>query len=79
MIRLIEGARPTHFSAEIEAMFRNRAEVFFDRLNWDVAVENGYERDAFDEEYPLYLISLDPVRVNIADRCGCCRPSGQTC
>ncbi|MBV9289443.1 MAG: hypothetical protein JO288_16790 [Hyphomicrobiales bacterium] len=42
-------------------MFRNRAEVFFDRLNWDVAVENGYERDAFDEEYPLYLISLDPV------------------
>ena len=60
MIRLIEGARPTHFSPEVEAMFRNRAEVFFDRLNWDVAVENGYERDSFDEEYPLYLISLDP-------------------
>ena len=60
MIRLIEGSRSTHFSPEIECMFRNRAEVFFERLNWDVVVQNGYERDRFDEEYPLYLISLDP-------------------
>jgi acyl homoserine lactone synthase len=41
-------------------MFRNRAEVFSERLNWNVVVDNGYERDRFDEEYPLYLISLDP-------------------
>jgi acyl homoserine lactone synthase len=41
-------------------MFRNRAEVFYDRLRWDVVVENGYERDEFDEESPLYLISIDP-------------------
>jgi len=59
LIRLVEGARSTHFSPEIEAMFRNRAEVFFDRLNWNVVVRNGYERDRFDDEYPLYLISLD--------------------
>jgi len=60
VIRLVEGSRKTGFSPEIEAMFRNRAEVFFDRLNWNVVVRNGYERDRFDEEYPLYLISLDP-------------------
>ncbi len=41
-------------------MFRNRAEIFFERLKWDVSVENGYERDEFDEESPLYLLSLDP-------------------
>lgn len=60
MIRLVEGSRATHFSPEIGAMFLNRAEVFFDRLNWNVVVRNGYERDRFDDEYPLYLISLDP-------------------
>ena len=59
MIRVVEGSRTTHFSPEIEAMFRNRAEVFFDRLNWNVVVGNGYERDRFDDEYPLYLIALD--------------------
>ena len=60
MIKLYEGPRPTDFSPEFEAMFRNRAEVFRDRLQWDVVVRNGYERDEFDDESPLYLISLDP-------------------
>ena len=44
---------------EIEAMFRNRADVFYERLRWDVIVKDGYERDQFDEEGPLYLISVD--------------------
>ena len=60
LIRVIEGSRPTHSSKEVEAMFRNRAEIFFDRLGWDVSVKNGYERDEFDEQDPVYLISLDP-------------------
>ncbi|MCB1469044.1 MAG: hypothetical protein KDK08_18320 [Rhizobiaceae bacterium] len=40
-------------------MFRMRAEVFSDRLSWDVTVQNGREIDRFDAEDPLYLLSLD--------------------
>jgi N-acyl-L-homoserine lactone synthetase len=41
-------------------MFRNRAEVFHERLGWEVVVQDGRERDRFDDENPLYLISIDP-------------------
>ena len=60
MIKLVQGVYSTNHSPEMEAMFRNRAEVFSERLKWDVVVENGYERDQFDDEGPLYLISVDP-------------------
>jgi acyl homoserine lactone synthase len=42
-------------------MFRNRAQTFSERLGWDVVVKDGYERDAFDDANPLYLVSVDPV------------------
>ncbi len=41
-------------------MFRCRARTFSERLGWDVVVKNGYERDRFDDENPLYLVSVDP-------------------
>ncbi len=41
-------------------MFRNRALTFSERLGWNVKVENGHERDEFDEANPLYLVSVDP-------------------
>lgn len=41
-------------------MYRNRALIFSDRLGWDVKVQNGYERDVFDDANPLYLVSVDP-------------------
>ena len=60
MIRLIPGARARSFPELIDAMFRCRASVFSERLGWDVIVKDGYERDRFDDENPLYLISVDP-------------------
>ncbi len=40
-----------------EGMFRDRADQFAGRLNWDVLVdENGFETDAYDKENPLYVI-----------------------
>lgn len=60
MLRLIEGKRAGLFPREMEAMFRNRALIFSDRLGWEVAVQDGLERDEFDEANPLYLISSDP-------------------
>ena len=42
-------------------MFRCRAFVFHERLQWEVKVSDGYERDVFDDEDPLYLVSVDPI------------------
>jgi acyl homoserine lactone synthase len=60
MLRLIEGSYASFFPREIDAMFRNRAETFSDRLGWEVEVRNGHERDIFDDANPLYLVSVDP-------------------
>jgi acyl homoserine lactone synthase len=61
MLKLIEGSRATSFRKEMDAMFRNRAEIFSGRLGWDVVVQDDYERDRFDDLNPLYLVSVDPV------------------
>ena len=61
MIRLIPGARAALFPYEVDAMFRCRARVFGERLGWEVNVKNEYELDRFDDENPLYVVSVDPV------------------
>ena len=60
MLKFIEGSRASLFPSEMDAMFRSRALTFSERLGWDVTVKNGYERDAFDDANPLYLVSVDP-------------------
>jgi N-acyl-L-homoserine lactone synthetase len=60
MLKVIEGKRSALFPREMDAMFRNRAEVFHERLGWEVVVQDGRERDRFDDENPLYLVSIDP-------------------
>jgi len=60
MLKLIEGSYASFFPREIDAMFRNRAETFADRLGWEVVVKDGRERDRFDDANPLYLVSVDP-------------------
>jgi len=60
MIKLIEGSYASFFPREMDAMFRNRAQTFSERLGWEVVVKNGYERDGFDDANPLYLVSVDP-------------------
>jgi N-acyl-L-homoserine lactone synthetase len=60
MLKVIEGTRSSLFPMEMDAMFRNRALTFSERLGWDVIVKDGRERDGFDNENPLYLISVDP-------------------
>jgi len=60
MLKLIEGSYASFFPREMDAMFRNRAQTFSDRLGWEVLVKDGYERDMFDNANPLYLVSVDP-------------------
>lgn len=60
MLKLIEGSYASFFPKEMDAMFRNRAQTFSERLGWEVVVNNGYERDRFDDANPLYVVSVDP-------------------
>lgn len=41
----------------LDSMFRLRAEVFHQRLGWDVRVEQGREHDWFDLVGPRYLVA----------------------
>ena len=64
MLKLIEGSYASFFPKEMDAMFRNRAETFAERLGWEVNVKEGRERDSFDDANPLYLMSVDPIPKN---------------
>ena len=61
MLKVIEGSYASEFPYETDAMFRNRAQTFSDRLGWDVSVRDGRERDIFDDANPVYLVSIDPL------------------
>ena len=58
MIEIIQKNDRKNRKDIIEQMHRMRARVFDDILKWDVSVENGQERDMFDEIDPLYLVSI---------------------
>lgn len=61
MIVVLEQHNAHEFRHLIDEMFRLRARVFRDRLNWDVEVRDGKERDRYDDEQPVYIIHSDDV------------------
>ncbi|EBA08099.1 acyl-homoserine-lactone synthase [Sagittula stellata] len=57
MIRYIYGNDLHKFPKLARTMFLDRADQFKTRLGWAVDVdERGFERDAYDDENPLYVI-----------------------
>ena len=57
MIRYLYADQLKQFPKLRDAMFRDRADQFKTRLNWDVDVdENGFEKDQYDALNPLYVI-----------------------
>ena len=61
MIKLVYGDDRARFPELFDAMHRLRKQVFHDRLGWDVPVKDSWEIDKFDDENPLYVLSLDDV------------------
>ena len=59
MLKLIQSHQYIENAELMNKMFRIRAKVFKERLNWEVEVKDGYERDCFDDLNPLYLLSVD--------------------
>jgi acyl homoserine lactone synthase len=57
MLRYVYGDELHQFARLRDGMFRDRAEQFARRLNWDVTVnEAGEQRDQYDAMIPLYVI-----------------------
>lgn len=59
MIELVQGAEAHLHPRWMDEMHVIRARAFKDRLNWDVEVVGGRERDRFDDCDPLYLLSVN--------------------
>ncbi len=59
MILVIDAINRHQHEAIVEDMFRLRARVFAQRLDWDVKIENDMEIDEFDALDPVYLVGLD--------------------
>jgi acyl homoserine lactone synthase len=57
MIRFVYADELKNFPVLAESMFKDRAEQFRKRLNWDVKVnDQGWEIDQYDVLNPLYVI-----------------------
>jgi acyl homoserine lactone synthase len=59
MIKLIYGHERHNYTEYMDAMHKLRKQVFHDRLKWEVCVKGDWEIDKFDDEDPLYVLSLD--------------------
>jgi N-acyl-L-homoserine lactone synthetase len=60
-VKLISGHEAGKHPHLIDEMFKLRARVFKDRLNWEVNVVDGRERDRFDDLDPLYALAIDDL------------------
>lgn len=54
---------PWFMSTYAEAMHRLRYQVFHQRLGWDVTVCDGLERDRFDNDHAVYMVTTDVTNV----------------
>jgi N-acyl-L-homoserine lactone synthetase len=59
MQHLISGQNRHEYADLLDQMHLLRGSQFFDRRKWRVTVENGRERDAFDDLEPLYCVVSD--------------------
>lgn len=61
MILVCDSSNKLAHLAQLNAMFRLRYRVFHELLQWDVSVEEGWEIDDYDQNNPIYVLSLDPT------------------
>jgi acyl homoserine lactone synthase len=59
VIIVVEGHNADAHAELLDKMFRLRARVFHDQLQWNVCVVDGKERDKYDDQHPTYIIYTD--------------------
>lgn len=65
MIITIEQVNANVYTDLLDQMFRLRAHVFGERLNWDVDIISGRERDKYDDLGPVYILHTDERANNV--------------
>lgn len=66
MLRLIDRRNSDHLADLVRSMHRDRKRLFIDIFGWDLAQEDGEERDAFDDEHAEYLVLADDTGRHVA-------------
>ena len=69
MIIVIDGINQHKFNDVLDDMYKLRARVFGDRLGWDVNIQDGREKDQFDDLHPAHVVSINDE----GDVVGCMR------
>lgn len=59
MIYLVTPENYSLHRADLDAMYRLRHKVFFEKLSWQVQSHEGMEKDEYDEHNTYYLIYKD--------------------
>ena len=59
MIDVVTNENRDLYSDMLDQMYRQRKEVFIDKLGWDMPVTDGKEIDAYDDERSTYLLASD--------------------
>jgi N-acyl-L-homoserine lactone synthetase len=60
VVSVVTKVNREHYLPQLDGMFRDRKSVFVDRLKWDLPVVEGqFEKDEFDTDDSVYLISSD--------------------
>lgn len=68
MIHLIDKENKYLYTDILSQMYKQRASIFIDKLNWNLASSNGHEIDQFDTDDTIYLVVIDEKK-------GCVRSS----
>jgi len=74
VLHLITSHNRHLYSLELDALHRARKVVFVDELGWQLRVEDGMERDEYDDERAMHIVGFDSaedvamsIRVRPAD------------
>lgn len=77
MVYLITPNEYSTHRDDLDAMYRLRHKVFFEKLKWQVNSEDGMEKDEYDENNTYYLIFKD--KNNIVRGCQRYIPMNNPC
>ncbi len=63
MIEMVTKYNSQQYTSELEQMFRLRNKIFDEEKGWNLPLaKDGMEKDQFDHEDSIYLLSLDSKR-----------------
>jgi N-acyl-L-homoserine lactone synthetase len=59
MIDVVTSQNRSEYQTQLEQMWRQRRDVFVDKLGWDLPLTNGMEIDQYDDDRAMYLLGSE--------------------